>query len=205
MLVLALAACRRGGEEEAVAKTTGKATSETRLATFGEGCFWCADAMFRRLEGVVKVEAGFAGGSAPNPTYRLVCTGTTGHAEVIQVTYDPSKVTYEDLLRVFFETHDPTSLDRQGADVGTQYRSVILWHDEEQKRVAEDVKKRLADAKVYDAPIVTEIAPFTTFWKAEDYHQDYFSENPEQGYCRAVIAPKVEKFERVFKDRLKKR
>lgn len=207
VVVLAIVACRRGPEEEPVAKAaeTPKAKAETKVATFGGGCFWCGDAIFRRVEGVLDVATGYAGGSVPNPTYKQVCTGTTGHAEVIQVTYDPAKVTYEGLLEVFFKTHDPTTLNRQGADEGTQYRSVILWHDEEQRRVAEDVRKRLDEAKVWDAPIVTEIAPFTAFYKAEDYHQDYFAENPTAGYCRAVIAPKVEKFEKVFKDRLKKK
>jgi peptide-methionine (S)-S-oxide reductase len=175
----------------------------TALATFGGGCFWCAEALFERLDGVLSVESGYAGGTTEAPTYRQVCTGTTGHAEVIQVRYDPAKVTYEQLLEVFWKTHDPTTRDRQGADVGTQYRSIVLWHDEAQRRTAEDLKRRLDEAKVFDAPIVTQIVPFDRFWRAEAHHQGYFDANREQPYCRLVIEPKVEKLEKVFRDRLK--
>jgi peptide-methionine (S)-S-oxide reductase len=174
------------------------------LATFGGGCFWCTEAVFQEVEGVHSVKSGYSGGSVPNPTYEQVSGGTTGHAEAIQVRYDPSKVDYAVLLEIFFKTHDPTTLNRQGADVGTQYRSVIFTHDDEQKRVAEEVKKALQDSGAYDDPIVTEIVPIDVFYGAEEYHQGFFAANPSQGYCRAVIRPKLEKFRKVFKDRLKK-
>jgi peptide-methionine (S)-S-oxide reductase len=202
------AACTREDARSEVAvsadaRSTAKADAKTRTATFGGGCFWCTEAVFRRLEGVVSVESGYAGGKGANPTYEQVCSGATGHAEVVQVRYDPSKVSYEQLLEVFWKTHDPTTVDAQGADVGTQYRSVIFAHDEEQRRVAEDLKARLEEAKAFDGPIVTQVVPYETFWKAEGYHQDYFAANPVQPYCRAVIAPKISKFEKAFADRLK--
>lgn len=174
------------------------------LATFGGGCFWCTEAVYLRLEGVLGVTSGYSGGQVANPTYKQVCAGTTGHAEVIQVRYDPSRVAYETLLKVFFKTHDPTTLNRQGADVGTQYRSIILTHDAEQQAVAERVKQALDASGAFGAAIVTQIVPFERFYPAEEYHQDYFANNPEQGYCRAVVAPKVEKFERTFADLLKR-
>jgi peptide-methionine (S)-S-oxide reductase len=173
-------------------------------ATFGSGCFWCTEAIFERLNGVVKVESGYSGGKVENPTYEEVCTGTTGHAEVTQITYDPSIITFDELLEVFWKTHDPTTLNRQGNDVGTQYRSVIFYHNEEQKELAEKYKAELDKSGVWDNPIVTEISPFTNFYSAEKYHQDYYNNNPNQGYCTFVITPKVEKFEKVFKDKLKK-
>ena len=173
-------------------------------ATFGAGCFWCVEAVFQRLEGVAAVESGYTGGHVENPTYREVCNGTTGHAEVAQITYDPSKVTFKELLEVFFKTHDPTTLNRQGADVGTQYRSAIFFHDDAQRQEAEAVKQALDASGAFGAPIVTEIAELGTYYKAEDYHQNYFNLNPNQGYCRAVVGPKVEKFKKVFKDKLKK-
>jgi peptide-methionine (S)-S-oxide reductase len=176
----------------------------TGVATFGGGCFWCTEAVFLRLEGVFSVESGYSGGTTDRPTYRQVSDGDTGHAEVVQVRYDPKKVSYEELLEVFWKTHDPTTVDRQGADEGTQYRSVIFTHDAEQKRVAEELKASLEKEKVFPAPIVTQIVPFQRFWKAEDYHQNYFATNPTQPYCRAVVAKKVEKFEKIFKDRMKK-
>src|ERR1051326_7998410 len=151
--------------------------NQHELATFGSGCFWCTEAFFQRLKGVEKVVSGYSGGKIKNPGYREVCTGMTGHAEVIQVTYDPSAISYNDLLEVFFSTHDPTTLNKQGNDVGTQYRSVIFYHNEEQKKSAEEYKKKLNDEHAYDNPVVTEISPFTVFYKAEDYHQNYFSEN----------------------------
>jgi peptide-methionine (S)-S-oxide reductase len=178
-------------------------TPESRLATFGGGCFWCVEALFTRLEGVESVESGYAGGASKNPTYEEVCTGATGHAEVVQVRYDPRKVGYDKLLEVFFKTHDPTTLNRQGADRGTQYRSVVFFHDAEQKRVAEDVKARIEAAHVYPNPIVTQVVPYDVFWKAEEYHQGYYDANPTKGYCEAVIGPKVEKLEKVFQDLLK--
>ena len=173
------------------------------LATFGSGCFWCTEAVFQNVDGVERVESGYTGGTVKNPTYKEVCSGLTGHAEVIQLHYDAKKVTYDELLEIFWKTHDPTTPNRQGADVGTQYRSIVLWHDEEQRAIAEDLKRRLSEAKVFDAPIVTEIVPLRRFWEAEEYHQGYFDANPRQPYCRVVIAPKVEKLEKVFRDRLK--
>jgi peptide-methionine (S)-S-oxide reductase len=175
-----------------------------QTATFGSGCFWCTEAIFERLNGVVKVESGYSGGKVENPTYEEVCTGTTGHAEVTQITYDPSIITFDELLEVFWKTHDPTTLNRQGNDVGTQYRSVIFYHNEEQKELAEKYKAELDKSGVWDNPIVTEISPFTNFYSAEKYHQDYYNNNPNQGYCTFVITPKVEKFEKIFKDKLKK-
>lgn len=172
-------------------------------ATFGSGCFWCTEAIFERLNGVVKVESGYSGGNVDNPTYEAVCSGTTGYAEVTQITYDPSIITFDELLEVFWKTHDPTTLNRQGNDVGTQYRSVIFYHNEEQKQLAEKYKSELDKSGAWDKPIVTEISPFTKFYSAEGYHQDYYNNNPNQGYCAFVIAPKVEKFEKVFKEKLK--
>lgn len=173
-------------------------------ATFGTGCFWCTEAVFESLEGVVDVVSGYEGGHVVNPSYKEVCTGTTGHAECVQVTFDPKKVSYPELLEAFFRSHDPTSLNRQGADVGTQYRSVIFYHNDNQKKWAEEAKTELDKAGAYSKPIVTEIAPAGKFYLAEAYHQDYFANNPEQGYCAAVIAPKLDKFRKVFKDKLKK-
>ncbi len=173
-----------------------------QIATFGSGCFWCTEAIFERLNGVVKVESGYSGGKVENPTYEEVCTGTTGHAEVTQITYDPSIITFDELLEVFWKTHDPTTLNRQGNDVGTQYRSVIFYHNKEQKELAEKYKAELDKSGVWDNPIVTEISPFINFYSAEKYHQDYYNNNPNQGYCTFVITPKVEKFEKVFKDQV---
>ncbi|MCB1053474.1 MAG: peptide-methionine (S)-S-oxide reductase MsrA [Acidobacteria bacterium] len=174
-----------------------------QTATFGGGCFWCTEAIYERIEGVTGVKSGYSGGTVKNPTYKQVCSGETGHAEVIQIQFDASRVSYEQLLEVFFKTHDPTTLNRQGADVGTQYRSVIFTHSPEQAEIAKRVKTALDTAGIWPNPIVTEITPIETFYPAENYHQDYFELNPNQGYCRAVIAPKVEKFEKVFKSLLK--
>ncbi len=174
-------------------------------ATFGSGCFWCSEAVFERVKGVTDVVSGYAGGDADNPTYDEVCSGSTGHAEVIQITYDPNVISYDELLKIFWETHDPTTLNRQGNDVGTQYRSIILYHNEEQKQLAEKYKEELDKSGAWDNPIVTEIKPLDKFYPAEDYHQDYYEKNPTQGYCAYVIAPKLEKFEKVFKDKLKKK
>ena len=173
-------------------------------ATFGSGCFWCTEAIFERLDGVVTVESGYSGGKVDNPTYEEVCSGTTGYAEVTQITYDSSIITYDELLEVFWKTHDPTTLNRQGNDVGTQYRSVIFYNNDEEKELAEKYKAELDKSGAWDNPIVTEISPFTKFYSAEGYHQDYYNNNPNQGYCAFVIAPKVEKFEKVFRDKLKK-
>lgn len=181
-----------------------EAAAETRRATFGAGCFWCVEAVFQQLEGVVSVESGYAGGTVPNPTYQQVCTGTTGHAEVCQIRYDPAKISFDKLLEVFWRTHDPTTLNRQGADVGTQYRSVIFYHDGQQREQAEKRKRELNAAGIWKDPIVTEISPLLKFYNAEDYHQNYFRANPRQSYCQLVIRPKVEKFRKVFRDELKK-
>ena len=177
----------------------------TEQATLGGGCFWCLEAVFLELRGVRRVVSGYAGGDAPHPTYEQVCSGRTGHAEVVQVTFDPGELSYADLLRVFFTIHDPTTPDRQGNDVGPQYRSIILTHSEEQRRTAEAVKHEIAAAGIWDGRIVTEIVPLTAFYPAEDYHQDYFANNPNTGYCRAVVAPKVVKFRKQFADRLRAR
>ena len=173
-------------------------------ATFGSGCFWCAEAVFERVKGVKDVISGYAGGDADDPSYDEVCSGSTGHAEVVQITYDPNVISYDELLGIFWKTHDPTTLNRQGNDVGTQYRSIILYQNDEQKKLAEKYKDELNKSGAWDKPIVTEIKPLTKFYKAEDYHQDYYEKNPSQGYCAFVIGPKVEKFEKVFKDKLKK-
>jgi peptide-methionine (S)-S-oxide reductase len=173
------------------------------VATLGGGCFWCLEAVYDELRGVEDVVSGYAGGSVANPSYREVTTGRTGHAEVVQLTFDPDEVSYKELLEVFFTIHDPTTLNRQGADVGTQYRSVIFYHSPEQKAVAEQVIAELEAARLWPDPIITEIAPLTDFFKAEDYHQEYYAQNPEQGYCQAVITPKVAKFRKEFLSRLK--
>jgi peptide-methionine (S)-S-oxide reductase len=176
--------------------------AEMELATFGNGCFWCTEAVFQRLKGVNSVVSGYSGGSVKNPTYQQVCTGTTGHAEVLQVTYDPKEISYEDLLAVFFHTHDPTTKDRQGNDFGPQYRSVIFYHSDKQKKLAEENKKKLDASGLFPAPIVTEIVPFSMFYRAENYHQNYYNEHKQQPYCRAVIGPKLEKLKKVFHDKL---
>ncbi len=175
-----------------------------KVATFGTGCFWCSEAIFNRLEGVIKVEPGFSGGTTRNPSYEDVCSGTTGHAEVAQITYNPDIITFSTLLEVFWKTHDPTTLNRQGSDTGTQYRSVIFYHDKEQEALAKDYLKALEDAKIWDKPIVTEIVPFEIFYPAENYHDNYYENNPANSYCTFVITPKIEKFEKIFKDKLKK-
>lgn len=175
-----------------------------KTATFGSGCFWCTEAIFERLKGVQSVESGYAGGRSENPTYEEVCSGETGHAEVCKIFYNPEQISYEELLEVFWRTHDPTTLNQQGADVGTQYRSVIFYHNEEQKKSAEFYKKKLDQSGSWSKPIVTEISPLINYTSAEKYHQDYFANNPSQGYCSFIIAPKVEKFEKVFKEKLKK-
>lgn len=174
-----------------------------QLATFGSGCFWCTEAIYERVRGVKSVVSGYSGGTKENPTYDEVCSGSTGHAEVIQLTYDPSIISYDELLEIFWKTHDPTTLNRQGADTGTQYRSVIFYHSDEQKLKAEAYKSELSNASIWKDPIVTEIVPFINFYKAENHHQNYYELNPNKGYCSFVITPKVEKFEKIFKDKLK--
>jgi peptide-methionine (S)-S-oxide reductase len=180
------------------------ATSPAReVATLGGGCFWCLEAVFENLSGVERVVSGYAGGNVDNPTYEQVCTGATGHAEVVQVTFDPLVVSFRDLLEVYFSTHDPTTLNRQGMDVGTQYRSVIFYHSPEQRDVAEQAIAEMTAAGVWGRPIVTQVAPFQHFHAAEDYHQHYFTNNPGQGYCQAVVGPKVAKFRKHFSAKLK--
>lgn len=177
--------------------------NELQVATFGAGCFWCTEAVFLNVKGVTKVVSGYEGGKVKNPSYREVCTGQTGHAEVTQITYDPSKVTFEELLEVFWNTHDPTTLNKQGADEGTQYRSVVFYHNDEQKKTAEAYKKQLEASHVYKNSIVTEITAASTFYPAEDYHQNYYALNGNEGYCQYVIRPKVEKFKKQFASKLK--
>ncbi|MCA1553252.1 MAG: peptide-methionine (S)-S-oxide reductase MsrA [Chloroflexi bacterium] len=185
--------------------TQNSASNGTSLerATLGGGCFWCTEAVFDDVNGVTDVVSGYAGGARPNPTYEQVCSGRTDHAEVIQLTFDPHVISYREVLAIFFGVHDPTTLNRQGADVGTQYRSVIFYHDDEQKRIAEDLIRELTTAKVWDKPIVTELAPYTAFYPAEEYHQEYFKQHPYQGYCQVVIAPKMAKFRKQHGERLK--
>jgi peptide-methionine (S)-S-oxide reductase len=175
----------------------------TQLATLAGGCFWCLEAVFEQLRGVTKVVSGYSGGHVPKPSYEAVCTGTTGHAEVVQVAFDPDVLSYRDLLGVFFTLHDPTTLDRQGGDVGTQYRSAIFYHDDEQRRTAEDVVRELEAEHVFDEPIVTKIEPLQVFYPAEEYHREYYRRNPNQPYCRAVIAPKVAKLRSKYLEKLK--
>jgi len=174
------------------------------LATFGGGCFWCTEAMFDQLEGVISVESGYAGGSVVNPSYEDVCTGNTGHAEVIRIAFDPRKIDYEFLLEVFFNTHDPTTLNRQGGDIGTQYRSAVFYHSESQKITAEKMIRELTEEKVYKDPIVTEVTPINNYSQAEDYHQEYLDNNPGNPYCQVVVSPKVEKFRKKYAEKLKK-
>lgn len=180
-----------------------KANLET--ITLGGGCYWCVEAVYENLDGVKSVVSGFSGGKVANPTYEEVCTGETGHAEVVQITYDKNVTDINEIFKVFFTVHDPTTLNRQGADVGTQYRSVIFYKNEEQKKAAQSIIAELNKAKVYNNPIVTKVEPFKVFYKAEDYHQNYYSNNKNQPYCKMVIQPKLEKFEKVFKDKLKKK
>lgn len=179
-------------------------TNNLETATLGAGCFWCVEAVFDDLKGVVSVESGYSGGHTENPTYREVCSETTGHAEVVNVTFDPNEISFKEILQVFFSVHDPTTLNRQGNDIGTSYRSAIFYHSDEQKRIAEEVIREVTEEAVYDDPIVTEIKPFDKFYVAEDYHQEYFANNPTQPYCAAVVAPKVAKFRQKYVNRLKK-
>lgn len=179
------------------------ATTGLDTATFGAGCFWCVEAVFQNLKGVHSVVSGYAGGHVQNPTYEQVCSDTTGHAEVSQITYNPKQISYDELLEVFWKTHDPTTLNRQGNDVGSQYRSVIFFHNEEQRKLAEHYKKELDSSGAFEGPVVTQIQPYTTFYKAEDYHQNYYNQHGFQPYCMFVIKPKVDKVKKVFKDKLK--
>jgi len=180
-------------------------TSKYEMVTLGSGCFWCTEAIYSRVNGVISATSGYSGGHTENPTYNEVCTGETGHAEVVQVVYDPTVIPFAEILEIYFKTHNPTTLNRQGGDIGTQYRSVIFYHTDEQKRVAEEVKEMLGKSGIWNEPVVTSIEPFTNFYKAESYHQDYFENNSNQPYCQMVINPKVEKFEKLFRVYLKKK
>ena len=191
-----------GGVEPSTSSNVGSGGSLEK-ATFGAGCFWCVEAMFQRLKGVESVVSGYSGGEVKNPTYKQVCSGRTGHAEVVQVTYDPKQISYAELLEVFWGTHDPTTRNRQGNDVGTQYRSVIFYHSDEQRKLAEYYKQKLDASGAFRSPIVTEILPFRDFFPAENYHQGYYELNARQPYCQTVIRPKVEKLEKVFGNKLK--
>jgi len=178
--------------------------AKTKIATFGTGCFWCTEAIFQQVEGVIKVTSGYSGGRVDNPSYKEVCTGTTGHAECLNIEYDPAKVSFDELLEMFWQVHDPTTLNRQGNDIGTQYRSVVFYHNDEQKAKVEKYKAELDKSGAWDNPIVTTLEPYVKFYPAEDYHQNYYNSNKGEGYCQFVIRPKVEKFEKVFKSKLKK-
>ncbi len=193
-----------GAEREKTLKNVQSTSSRKEVTTLGGGCFWCLEAVFDDLEGVKDVVSGYSGGTVPNPSYQQVCAGTTGHAEVVQITFDPNVLSYRELLEVFFSIHDPTTLNRQGADVGTQYRSAIFYHSPEQKRIAEQVLAEFRATRLWDNPIVTEITPYKAFYAAEAYHQEYFRRNPDQSYCQIVIAPKVAKFRKNYLARLKK-
>jgi peptide-methionine (S)-S-oxide reductase len=207
LLVITMVSCgQKKSPQTNVSSMSVNPTSSVSLAlaTFGSGCFWCTEAIFLQIRGVEKVESGYSGGKVKNPTYKEVCSGLTGHAEVIQVSYDPKVVSYEELLEIFWKTHDPTTLNKQGADEGTQYRSVIYYHDDEQKKAAVFYKEKLDKSGAFNNPIVTEISPYTVFYKAEDYHQNYYNLNGSAPYCSYVIQPKVEKFKKVFAEKLKK-
>lgn len=181
-----------------------QSSSSNDTITLGGGCYWCVEAVYEILDGVIDVRSGYSGGTVENPSYESVCTGKTGHAEVIQIAFDSTKTSVDEILKVFFTVHDPTTLNRQGADIGTQYRSVIFYHNEDQKRIALEIIKALNEQNVYPSKIVTEVSPMSVFYVAEEYHQDYYERNSEQGYCRMVIQPKIEKFEKVFANRVKK-
>jgi peptide-methionine (S)-S-oxide reductase len=200
---ISLVSCNQSSSQNIAMSESIPAGVKTDTATFGTGCFWCTEAVFQELKGVYKVTSGYSGGTVKNPSYEDVCSGTTGHAECLQIIYDPKVISFDELLEVFWEAHDPTTLNRQGNDVGTQYRSVIFYHDQEQKKKAEEYKGKLDKSGAYSNPIVTEITPFNHFYAAEDYHQDYYRLHGSQPYCSFVIRPKVEKFEKVFKNKLK--
>lgn len=206
LIFIAMVGCEKSNSKSKINDKNFMDNQNKKLetATFGSGCFWCTEAIFERVNGVVSVVSGYSGGTVANPTYEQVCTGKTGHAECTEITFDPSVVSYDELLEIFWKVHDPTTLNRQGNDVGTQYRSVIFYHNDEQKQKAEYYKAKLTEEKIWDKPIVTEITKFEKFYPAENYHQEYYDKNPNQGYCAYVITPKVEKFEKIFKDKLKK-
>ena len=196
--------CAQNKTEKEIKKMETKEESGSKeSATFGAGCFWCVEAVFQRLDGVISIESGYSGGKIKNPSYREVCEGTTGHAEVCRILYDPKKISFTELLEVFWKTHDPTTLNRQGNDHGTQYRSVIFYHSEEQKELAKKYKDEINKSGAYPNPVITEISPLINYYPAEDYHQNYYNQNGSEGYCRYVIQPKVEKFEKIFGKKLK--
>ena len=184
-------------------KSRTNSPKRIEVTTLGGGCFWCTEAVFSQLKGVEEIELGYSGGNVENPSYEEISTGKTGHAEVAQISFDPAVISFKEILQIFFSTHDPTSLNRQGADIGTQYRSVVFCHDDEQKAIAEQVIKEFSDERAFDAPIVTQVEPLKTFYKAEDYHREYYKRHPEQPYCRVVIAPKIAKFRQLYLDKLK--
>jgi peptide-methionine (S)-S-oxide reductase len=201
---ISLVSCNQSSSQNlTMTEETIPAGVKTDTATFGTGCFWCTEAVFQELKGVLKVTSGYSGGTVKNPSYEAVCSGTTGHAECLQIIFDPKVISFDELLEVFWEAHDPTTLNRQGNDVGTQYRSVIFYQNAEQKKKAEEYKVKLDKSGAYNNPVVTEITPFSNFYAAEDYHQDYYRLHGSQPYCSFVIRPKVEKFEKVFKNKLK--
>lgn len=203
-LVMACNTQNKVSNKTNMTQTNNQPTPEgMEVATLGAGCFWCVEAVFQRLKGVTKVESGYTGGKTKNPTYREICTGATGHAEVAQVTFDPKVISFKDILEVFWRTHDPTTLNRQGNDVGTQYRSAIFYHNDEQRKIAEQSRKEAGEAGIWTNKIVTEITPLGTYYPAEDYHQNYYNNNRKQGYCVYVIDPKVEKLKKNFADKLK--
>lgn len=201
-----LTACGQANVEAALLNKNTKEKDKmiTDTATFGTGCFWCTEAVFQELNGVLKATSGYSGGTVKNPTYEQVSSGTTGHAECLEIVYDPAIISYDELLEVFWKVHDPTTLNQQGADVGTQYRSAIFYHNDGQKRKAQEYKKKLGESGAFPSPIVTEITAAKPFYSAEDYHQNFYANNPNYGYCRMVVRPKLDKFEQVFKDKLKK-
>lgn len=207
--MVSLTSCAQPGKKTKMTNTENNTVHNTvaagtETATFANGCFWCTEAIFEQLNGVISATSGYTGGQTKNPTYKEVCTGETGHAECLQIVFDPAKISFDELLEVFWETHDPTTLNRQGNDIGTQYRSGIFYHNEEQKQKAEKYKAELNKSGAFDNPIVTEITPFSVFYPAEDYHQQYFENNENNNpYCRVVIRPKVDKFRKVFKNKLK--
>ena len=205
LAAIAVVACNTRAEERTTVEreTAADGAANTETATFGAGCFWCVEAVFSELQGVVTVESGYMGGTVADPTYDQVCSGRTGHAEVCQIRFDPAKARFEELLEVFWKTHDPTTLNRQGNDVGTQYRSAVFYHTPQQKTVARKYKQALNDSGAFPRPIVTEVVPATHFYKAEAYHQDYYRNNSQQAYCQVIIGPKLEKFRKVFADQLK--
>jgi peptide-methionine (S)-S-oxide reductase len=203
IVILQGSSCAQKNDHKLMVNETMTSSSNLDTITLGAGCFWCVEALFQQLKGVHSVVSGYSGGHVKNPSYKDVCTGNTGHAEVCQVTYDTGQIALSEILEVYWKTHDPTTLNRQGGDVGTQYRSVIFYHNDEQRKLSEEIKNRLTQAHIWDKPIVTQIVPFNEFYKAEDYHQEYYFNNTSQPYCTAVITPKVEKFKKVFTDKLK--